>query len=131
MATGENAAIVRRAYEASNTADMETLIETFDESAAWHTPGRGSFSGDRKSRDETLAFFGRLGQETGGTFRAELLHMAEDDDGLVVGIQTSTGDRDGKHLEVGNCIVFGLESGRITDGREHFHDLYAWDEFGS
>jgi ketosteroid isomerase-like protein len=57
--------------------------------------------------------------------------MAEDDEGIVVGIQTSTGDRDGKHLEVGNCIVFELEGGRITDGREHFHDLYAWDEFWS
>jgi ketosteroid isomerase-like protein len=131
MATGENAAIVRRAYEAFNTADMDTLTEIFDESISWHTPGRGSFSGDRKNREETLSFFGRLGQETGGTFRAELRHMAEDDEGIVVGIQTSTGDRDGKHLEVGNCIVFELEDGRVTDGREHFHDLYAWDEFWS
>ena len=22
-----------------------------------------------------------------------------------------------------------LKDGRVTDGREHFHDLYAWDEF--
>jgi uncharacterized protein len=131
MATGDNAAIVRRAYEAFNTADMETLTELFDESASWHTPGRGSFSGDREDREATFAFFGRLGQDTGGTFRAELRHMAEDDDGLVVGIQTSTGDRAGKHLDVGNCIVFELEDGRITDGREHFFDLYAWDEFWS
>src|SRR3954449_11687194 len=74
MATGDNAAVVSRAYEAFNTADMETLTELFDESASWHTPGRGSFSGDRKDRDETLAFFGRLGQETGGSFRATLRH---------------------------------------------------------
>lgn len=131
MATGDNAAIVSRAYEAFNTADVETLTELFDESASWHTPGRGSFSGDRKDREETLAFFGRLGQETEGSFRATLRHVAEDDDGRVVGIQTSTGDRAGKHLDVGNCIVFEVEGGRITDGREHFEDLYAWDEFWS
>jgi ketosteroid isomerase-like protein len=131
MTTGENAAVVRRAYEAFNTADMDTLIETFDESASWHTPGHGSFSGDREDRDATLAFIGRLGQETDGTFRATLRHLAEDDDGLVVGIQTSTGERNGKQLEVGNCIVFELKNGRITDGREHFDDLYAWDEFWS
>ena len=131
MATGENAAVVRRAYEAFNTADMDTLIETFDESASWHTPGQGSFSGDREDRDATLAFFGRLGQETNGTFRATLEHMAEDDDGVVVGIQTSTGERNGKQLDVGNCIVFELKDGRITDGREHFEDLYAWDKFSS
>jgi uncharacterized protein len=131
MGTGENAAIVRRAYEAFNTADMETLTELFDESASWHTPGRGSFSGDREGREATFAFFGRLGQETGGTFRAELRHMLEDDDGRVVGIQTSSAERGGKHLDVGNCIVFELKDGRITDGREHFYDLYAWDEFWS
>jgi ketosteroid isomerase-like protein len=131
MATGENAAIVRRAYEAFNTADMETLTETFDESASWHTPGRGSFSGDCVDREATFAFFGRLGQETGGTFQAKLRHMTEDDDGRVVGIQTSSGERDGKQLDVGNCIVFEVKDGRITDGREHFYDLYAWDEFWS
>ena len=48
-----------------------------------------------------------------------------------IGIQRSTADRDGKHLDVGNSIVFELKDGRVTDGREHFHDLYAWDEFWS
>jgi ketosteroid isomerase-like protein len=105
MATEENAAVVRRAYEAFNTADMDALIETFDESASWHTPGRGSFSGDRENRDATLAFFGRLGEETGGTFRATLRHLAEDDDGLVVGIQTSTGDRAGDRSETGAEVL--------------------------
>jgi uncharacterized protein len=49
----------------------------------------------------------------------------------VVGYQRSTGERNGKHLDVGNCIVFTLEDGRVVDGCEHFHDLYAWDEFWS
>ena len=131
MATGENAAVVRRAYEAFNTADMDTLIETFDESASWHTPGHGSLFRRPRGPRRDPGLLGRLGQETGGTFRATLRHMTEDDDGVVVGIQTSTGERNGKQLEVGNCIVFELKDGRITDGREHFEDLYAWDEFWS
>ena len=28
-----------------------------------------------------------------------------------------------------DCIVFQLKDGRVTDGREHVADLYAWDEF--
>ena len=82
-------------------------------------------------RDAIFAYFGGLGQETGGTFRAELQHLLADDDDRVVGIQRSTAERGGKHLDVGNCIVFKLKDGRVTDGREHFHDLYAWDEFWS
>ena len=96
MTADENAAIMRRAYEAFNSADINTLIERFDESAVWHLPGRSRFA---------------------------------DDEDRVIGMQRSTGDRDGKHLDVDNCIVIQLKDGRVTDGREHFHDLYAWDEF--
>jgi uncharacterized protein len=129
MTADENAAILRRAYAAFNSADMNTLIELFDESVVWHLPGRSRFADDYRGRDATLAYFGQLGQETGGTFQAELQHVLTDDEDRVVGIQRSRGQRDGKHLDVGNCIVFQLKDGRVTDGREHFHDLYAWDEF--
>jgi len=78
-----------------------------------------------------LAYFGQLAQETGGTFQAELQHLLVDDEDRAIGIQRSTAQRDGKNLDVGNCIVFRLKDGRITDGREHFNDLYAWDEFWS
>ena len=120
---------MRRAYEAFNRGDVNTLIELFDESAVWHLPGRSSMAKDYHGRDATLAYFAQIGQETGGTFRAELERLLGDDDGRVVGIQHSTADRDGKHLDVADCIVFTLKDGRVIDGREHFEDLYAWDEF--
>jgi hypothetical protein len=40
-------------------------------------------------------------------------------------------ERNGKRLDVFCCIVIELENGRIIIGREHFYDLYAWDEFWS
>ena len=129
MTSDENATILRRAYAAFNSGDMNTLIETFDESAVWHLPGRSAMATDYEGRDATLAYFGRLAQETGGTFRAELISALPDDEDRVVGIQRSVADRNGKHLDVDNCIVFQFKDGRIVDGREHFHDLYAWDEF--
>jgi len=131
MGPDENVAIMRRAYDAFNTGDIDTLTELFDESAVWHLPGRSSFAKDYQGREATLAYFGQLAEQTGGTFRAELERLLGDDDDRVVGIQRSTADRDGKHLDVSDCIVFQLKDGRITDGREHFHDLYAWDEFWS
>ena len=131
MGPDENVAIMQRAYDAFNSGDVDTLTELFDESAVWHLPGRSSMADDYQGRDATLAYFGQLAQETGGTFRAELERLLADDDGRVVGIQRSTADRDGKHLDVRDSIVFQLRDGRITDGREHFEDLYAWDEFWS
>ena len=126
-----NAAIVRRAYEAFNTADMDTLTELFDESASWHTPGRSSIAGDREGREAVFGQFGRYGGETGGTFKAELQYVLADDDGRVVGVHHNSAERDGKQLDVGCCILFEVEDGRITDGREHFYDLNNWDEFWS
>ncbi len=131
MGATENVATMQRAYDAFNTGNMDTLIETFDEGAVWHLPGRSSMANDYQGRDATLAYFGQLAQRTEGTFRAELERLLGDDHDRVVGIQRSTAERDGKHLNVDNCIVFQLQDGRITDGREHFHDLYAWDEFWS
>jgi uncharacterized protein len=131
MGADQNVAILQRAYNAFNTGDIDTLTEIFDESAVWHLPGRSSMADDYQGRDATLAYFGLLAQKTGGTFRAELERLTADDDDRVVGIQRSTADRDGQHLDVADCIVFTLKDGRVTEGREHFEDLYAWDEFWS
>lgn len=126
-----NAEIVRRGYEAFNSGDTKTLAEIFHESASWHTPGRSSVAGDYKGRDATFAQFGRYVGETTGTFKATLQRVLTSDDGRVVGIHHNSAKRNGKRLDVGCCIVFELKDGRIIDGREHFSDLYAWDEFWS
>jgi len=127
-----NAEIVRRGYEAvNNTADPATLTELFDENASWHTPGRSRLAGDALGRDAVFAHFGRYAGETGGTFRADLHRVLTDEDGRVIGIHHSAAERAGKHLDVYCCVVFELDNGRIVEGREHFYDLHAWDEFWS
>jgi hypothetical protein len=125
----QNAETVRRGYAAFNSGDMKTLTELFDQSATWHTPGRSPIAGDHKGREAIFAQFGRYGGETGGTFKAALLQVLKSDDGRVIGIHRNTAERGGKRLDVGCCIVFEFKNGRVIDGREHFYDLYAWDEF--
>jgi ketosteroid isomerase-like protein len=110
---------------------METLTEIFDENASWHTPGRSPLAGDSKGREATFAQFGRYVGETGGTFKATLLHLLRSEDGRVVGVHRNTASRNGKQLDVGCCILFEFKDGRVIDGREHCYDLYAWDEFWS
>ncbi|MCU0308568.1 MAG: nuclear transport factor 2 family protein [Thermoleophilia bacterium] len=125
----DNAELVRRGYEAFNTADLATLTEIFAERATWHTPGKSPVAGDTRSRDETFARFGRYGGETAGTFRAELRTAAATDDGRVIALHHNSAERDGRTLDVDCCIVFEIEDGRVVSGREHFFDLHAWDAF--
>ena len=127
----EHAELVRRGYAAFSSGDMETLTELFDENASWHTPGRGSLAGHHEGREATFEYFGQLGEQTGGTFKVELRSVTADDEGRVVGIHHISGERNGKQLDVDCCLVFELKDGRIVEGREHFEDLYAWDEFWS
>lgn len=128
---GRNAALVRLTYEALNRADVATLAGLFAEDAIWMTPGRSPLAGERSGRDAVFTQFGRYGGETGGTFRADLLNVLESEDGRVVGVHRNSGRRNGRQLDVLCCVVFELERGRIVIGREHFHDLYAWDAFWS
>ena len=125
----QNAETVRRGYAAFNSGDMKTLTELFDESATWHTPGRSPIAGDHKGREAIFAQFGRYGGETGGTFKAALLQVLKSDNGRVIGIHRNTAERGDKRLDVDCWIVFEFKNGRVIDGREHFYDLYAWDEF--
>ena len=125
----DNVELVRRGYEAFNTADLAALTELMDERVTWYTPGRSPLAGDTRNRDETFAQFGRYGEGTEGTFRAEFRRGRD---------RRRTGDRDapqhrgernGRTLDVDCCIVFEVEDGRIVLGREHSFDLYAWDAF--
>ena len=131
MGADENAEMIRRGYAAFNAGDMETLMGLFDENASWHTPGRSPIAGDNKGREAAFAQFGRYGGDTGGTFKAELREVLADDDGRVVGIHHNTAERNGKTLDVDCCLVFEVRDGKVVDGREHFYDLHAWDEFWS
>jgi uncharacterized protein len=109
----------------------ENITELFDENASWHSPGRGPLAGDHRGREAVFAQFGRYVGETGGTFQATLQRVLRSDDGRVVGIHHKMRKRNGRQLDVYCCIVFEFKDGRVIDGREHFYDLYAWDEFWS
>lgn len=69
--------------------------------------------------------------ETNGSFNANLKEVLHSANGRAVGIHHNVGTRNGKKLDVCCCIELELEDGRITSGREHFYDLYAWNEFWS
>jgi ketosteroid isomerase-like protein len=124
-----NAELVRKGYAAFNTGDLLTLTELFTETASWHTPGRSPLAGDSVGRDAIFAQFGRYLEWTGGTFQAELRYVTADDEGRVVAIHHNSGQRDVRQLDVDCCLSFRIENGQVVEGREHFYDLYAWDEF--
>lgn len=96
--SGRNAASIARVYEAFNSGDLVALMAVFDENSSWHTPGRCSIAGSRIGRDAVFAQFGRYGEETGGTFRADLLNVLQSDDGRLVAVHHNSAERNGKRV---------------------------------
>jgi len=90
---------------------------------------RASDRGARSTKNTPSVNRGSSSAATRSASRVFPVHVLASDDGRVVGIHHNSAQRNGKRLDVGCCIVFQVKDGRIVSGREHFYDLYAWDEF--
>ena len=128
MAEHPNIALVRKGYEAFASGDMDALASMFSDDLVWHATGRNPFSGDYKGIEETLTYFGKLVERTGGTFKAEMHTIVADDD-HAVGMHHDSADRDGKHLDVNEVLIFHVRDGKVFEAWELFTDAYAYDEF--
>ena len=107
--------VVRRAYAALDSGDMDELQQCFARDAVWHEPGENIYSGDRvgwpEIRDEMLALLGPLSR---GAFRAKLLDVAV---GLeyVVAVHRGQGEHDGRILDSLSFLVVRVVRGRIQE----------------
>lgn len=124
----ENAATIRRGYELFNSGDLEGLRQLFAEDVVWRAGGRGRLSGEKRGRDAAFAYFGQLGAETGGTFRAELHDILANEE-HVVGLHTNTARRGDKSLNLREALVFHVRDGKIVEAWEHYEDSQTADEF--
>jgi len=131
MAEHPNVAIMRSAYEAFANMDVETLTGLIAEDATWHVTGHHTFSGDYKGRDQILAFFGTLAQETGGTLALEV-HDILANDGHAVTLVQEKAQRKGQTLDAKEVHVFHVDDrGRATEFWEFPEDQKSYDAFWS
>ena len=128
MTEHPNATLVRRGYQAFNAGDLATLKELFADDIVEHQPGNNVMTGDYKGRDAVFGFYGRLAQETGGTFRAELERVLANDT-RVVSVHHSTAERGGRTLDCRTSLLFELRDGLVVDVDTLDEDIDAWEEF--
>ena len=105
----------RRGYAAFGSGDLATLSELIADDVVWHAQGVGSLSGDYRGRDQVFGFFGRLAEETGGTFRLDVHDILANDEHTAV-LATLTASRGGKSIEVPVVNVSHNDgNGKITE----------------
>jgi uncharacterized protein len=127
----ERGDVVRRMYQAINDGDVAAAAACFAPGAVWILPGRGPLAGTHRGvHDIHRDFFAQLGPLSGGTFRAELLDVAEGER-YVIAVQHATAQHGGRTLDVTGCQLMTVQDGRITEVRGHYSDQYALDDFWS
>jgi len=62
---------VSKAYAALASGDAEQIKEYWAEEMVWQVPGHNQLSGWYYGRDEFLAFMGKVGELSGGSFRMD------------------------------------------------------------
>jgi ketosteroid isomerase-like protein len=124
----DNAAAVRRGYQAFQTGDVAILQQLFAPDLKWHVSGRSRMAGTFEGAEAVLRNFGELASETGGTFGVQVHDVLASDDHVVV-LASFSADRAGKHVEGNYCHVCHLSAGRITESWIVDEDPYAVDEF--
>lgn len=115
MTEHPNVQQARRGYAAFGSGDLATLSELIADDAVWHAQGVGPLSGDYHGRDQIFGFFGRLAEETGGTFRLDVHDILANDEHTAV-LATLTASRNGKSIEVPVVNVTHNDgNGKITE----------------
>jgi len=128
MSEQANLDVMRRAVEAFRAGDVGALHALFAPDVAWHVPGKSPLAKDYRGRAEVFGFFGRLMNETAGTFRLETVEMLANAEGGVY-VDRVRAERKGRMLDVMLLLRVSIAGGRITGGWDCFHQEHVWDSF--
>ena len=130
MTDHPNLVSARRGYQAFADGDLATVSQLLDDNIVWHVGGNNTLSGDYEGKEAVLSFFGRLMQETGGSFKSDIHDMlANDDHGVALVTQSAT--RGGTSIEGPVVQVFHMRDGKMTEFWTFARDQSALDEFWS
>ena len=105
----------RQGYEAFAKGDVAAMSELMADDVVWHVKGIGPLNGDYRGRDQVFGFFGRLAEETGGTFRLDV-HDILANDVHTATLATLSASRGGKSISIPVVNVSHNDgNGRITE----------------
>ena len=123
-----NATLVNHLYDAFDAKDSEKLKKLIAEDAVWYVPGSSPISGEHRGHAAIFAYFQKLAELSGGTFRAELVDILASDMHAVA-LATATANRDDRAFEGSYLLLMRIENGRIVEARLFNDDPAAFEAF--
>ena len=122
-------ALVRKGYAAFNSGDIDTLVKLLSTDVIQHVPGTSVLAGDYKGIEAVLGYYAKIGEMTGGTFRAHLVDVHGDGHGHVTAVHQSIATRNGVTRVTRGSILFTFLGDKVTDLLELRSDIAGDDAF--
>lgn len=128
MPAADNAALVRRIFDAFERREGIALRGLFAEDAVWTVPGAGVMAGTYRGREEIFRFLARLPKETDGTYGSELVDVLASGT-RAAALYRARGSRHGRTLELDQLLLFRIEDGLVRQVVALPSDPAAFEEF--
>jgi ketosteroid isomerase-like protein len=112
VSAADNAAIVRRIFDAFARKEGLALRGLFAEDAVWSVPGRGAMAGLYEGREAIFRFLAKLPKQTDGTYGSELIDVLASDD-RAAALYRARGTRHGRTLELDQVLLFRIDHGLV------------------
>src|SRR6266571_70441 len=127
-----NEDLMRRADAELAKGNPQAMFDMFTDDAIVHVGGRSTLAGDYKGKGEIQQSFGQFMQALGENPVMESHDIiANDTHGIVM--QTATGQRGGKKIEIKGIGIMHLSGGKVTEAWFIDEDPYtadAWYDAG-
>lgn len=123
-----NEELVRQGYAAFGKGDMDGVRAFFADDIDWHIPGNSQLAGDYHGIEAVMAFFGRVMEISGGTFRLEM-HDVVAGDNHTVALVTTKGERAGQTLNMREAHIYHISDGKAAEFWAFAEDAAEVDRF--
>jgi ketosteroid isomerase-like protein len=126
----ENAALIRRLFDAFAAGDLETINQALAADVQSHTPGHSQLAGTVVGREAVIAHLGRSRELSAGTYRIEIEDILGGE-GHAAAVYRGLGARHGRQLDLRHIALYRIEHSRIAEIWFTPLDQNSFDQFWS
>lgn len=128
MSEHPNVDLLRQAYAAYASGDVERLDDLFDDGIIWHVPGRSPVAGNHEGKEEVLEALTTLMHLTDGTARLRAQALFADETHGMALVESTLSRRQATHTSL-MVQVFRIAGSQIAELWSYPGDPYGDDAF--
>ena len=119
--------IIREAYAAFASGDLDGFAAACTPDFTFHVPGRSAMAGSYRGKEGLYQLAGMVSDISGGTFQEEVEDVLANDRHAVV-LAHHQFMRHGAAKEYRTAHVYEVRGGKLAEGWEHPRDMAAFED---